>query len=174
MQLQWESNKAAFPTVLHQQAFLVHTTPALLITRSIYFSSKCSQHLYTFKPYYCSKQCLKQPVPNCFPYFLLPASASHGSAMCSHATSPAVLVNCAPSTCSSMGCSELFYWCYVLTVSLKGLLLAGFVQSCLIGFKLLCVLTQCQAQALNPCQVIRHFSLDAIDRVTLLACWIKD
>lgn len=55
----------------------------------------------------------------------------------------------------------------------KGLLSAAFVQSCLIGFRLLCEFIQCQAQALNPCQVIHHFSLNAIDRILLLACQIK-
>lgn len=43
----------------------------------------------------------------------------------------------------------------------------------MIGFELLCVLAQCQAQALNPCQIIRHFSLNAIDRAMLLVCQIK-
>lgn len=53
----------------------------------------------------------KQPVPNSVPYFLLPAGASHGSAMCSHAMSPAAPASRAPSTCPCMGCSELFYCC---------------------------------------------------------------
>jgi len=53
----------------HQHPFRIHTTPSLSITRSIYFSSKCFQHQYTFKPHYFSNQGLKTDGTKEFPLF---------------------------------------------------------------------------------------------------------
>lgn len=95
----------------HQQAFPVHTTPSLFSTRSINFSSKGFQHLYIFKPFYCSKQCLKTVCTKRCPLF---PSARQCLSWLSHVLShyePAAPASCAPSTCPCMGCSELFYCC---------------------------------------------------------------
>lgn len=52
------------------------TTPSLLITRSIYFSPKCSQHQHTFKPYYFSSPGLSTACIKLLHYCLLPGSLS--------------------------------------------------------------------------------------------------
>ena len=161
----------------HQKAFCIHTTPSLSITRNIYFTSKCFLHQYRFEPYYFSNQGLKTACTKLFPLFL---SASQCLSWLSHVF-PGYKLSCSCKPCSKhmffhgmfIIIFRIILLVYVLTACPKGLLSAGFVQSCLIGFRLLCEFTQCQAQALNPCQVIHHFPLNAIDRIMLLACQIK-
>lgn len=159
----------------HQQASCICTTPSLSITRSIYFSSKCFQHQYAFKPCYFSNQGLKTACTKLFPLF---PSANQCLSWLSHVF-PGYKPSC---SCKPRSMHMILHGLFIVIfrIILLVYVLTACPQRtafsricCLIGFKLICEFTQCQAQALNPCQVIHHFSLNAIGRIMLLACQIK-
>lgn len=168
--------KARTAPFQHRPAFHTHHSITSHYQKHL-FLPRCSNHQHTFQPYYFSSQGLNTACIKLLHYCLLPGSLS----WLSH------VFPGSKSSCSWKPCSKhmflhgmfIIIFRFILLVHVllvcvpKGLLSAGFVQSCLIGFRLLCEFIQCQAQALNPCQVIHHFSLKAMDRILLLACQIK-
>lgn len=74
-----ESDEADFPA----PASLSHSLHSIIFhyQKHIYFSSKCFQHQYAFKPYYFSNQGLKTACTKLFPLF---PSANHCLSWLSH------------------------------------------------------------------------------------------